>query len=284
MPICSPWASYESRLQRVIAHIHDHLEDDLDMDRLGEIACLSPWHWHRIYRAVQGETLQATVKRLRLQRAARALIATGRSVAEIARDSGYPNVQSFTRTFSAAYGKPPAEFRKTGLHVNLSQAILNGDNSMYDVIFRDEPPVDAIGIDHTGPYTEIGQAFDRLNGLARSRGLFGPGARIYGVYYDDPEGRDPRTLRSVACLSTSDTARPVEPPLRRLKIAGGRYAVLTHKGPYSSLPLAYQWLYQQWLRSADVEVRNEPPIEIYLNTPMDTAPQDLITEICIPVM
>ena len=64
------WALYENRLRRVSAYIHDHLDEDLDMERLAEIACLSSYHWHRIYRAIYGETLAATVKRLRLHRAA----------------------------------------------------------------------------------------------------------------------------------------------------------------------------------------------------------------------
>ena len=60
------WALYETRLRRVSAYIHDHLDEELDMARLAEIACMSSYHWHRIYRAIYGETLAATVKRLRL--------------------------------------------------------------------------------------------------------------------------------------------------------------------------------------------------------------------------
>ena len=61
---------YEPRLRRVIAHVHDHLDEPLDLNALAEIACLSPHHWHRIYHAMFGETLANTVKRLRLHRAA----------------------------------------------------------------------------------------------------------------------------------------------------------------------------------------------------------------------
>ena len=107
---------------------------------------------------------------------------------------------------------------------------------------------------------------------------------MYGVYYDDPEGVPEADLRSVACVAISDPAIAVEEPLRLIEIAGGRYAVLSHKGPYSELDLAYTWLYGQWLPGANVEVRNEPALEIYVNTPRDTAPQDLVTEICIPVV
>jgi AraC-type DNA-binding domain-containing proteins len=63
-------ARYETRLGRVLDHIYDHLDEPLDIDRLAEIACLSPYHWHRIYQAMYGETVATTVRRLRLHRAA----------------------------------------------------------------------------------------------------------------------------------------------------------------------------------------------------------------------
>ncbi len=280
--IC-PWAHYEARLRRVTAYIHDHLDEALDMDRLADIACMSPYHWHRIYRGVQGETLAQTVRRLRLQRAANALVSSAEPVIAIASRNGYPSLPSFSRVFKASYGLSPAEYRKRGGHVALKTAIRQGDMRMYAVEFRTLEPVDAIGVDHSGPYMTIGKAFDTLWGLLRSRNLVQPAAKLYGVYYDDPEGKAPEELRSVACVAKSRADLVVEPPLKSLRIAGGRYAVLTHRGPYSELHLAYTWLYSQWLPSANVEVRHEPAIEIYPNTPQDTAPQDLITEICIPV-
>ncbi|WP_163540219.1 helix-turn-helix transcriptional regulator, partial [Klebsiella pneumoniae] len=79
-------------------------------------ACLSSYHWHRIYRAIYGETAAQTVKRLRLHRAAGDIVETDLSVGEIAKRSGYPNVQSFNRIFKAAYGMPPARYRKEGSH------------------------------------------------------------------------------------------------------------------------------------------------------------------------
>jgi AraC family transcriptional regulator len=113
----TPWRPYENRLRRVSAYVHDHLDEELDMERLAEIACMSSYHWHRIYRAIYGETLAATVKRLRLHRAAGDIVRTDHSVGEIAKRSGYPNLQSFNRIFKSVYGMPPARYRKEGSHI-----------------------------------------------------------------------------------------------------------------------------------------------------------------------
>jgi AraC family transcriptional regulator len=99
-------AQYEERLARVTAYIYDHLDDDLDLGKLAEVACLSPYHWHRVYHAVYGESIVEAVKRLRLQRAAAQLAQTSMPIAEIARRSGYGSLPSFTRIFKSAFGMP----------------------------------------------------------------------------------------------------------------------------------------------------------------------------------
>src|SRR5579863_9601361 len=111
-------ANYEDRLNRVTAYIYDHLDDDLDLAKLADVAAMSPYHWHRIYHAVRGETVTATAKRLRLQRAAVDLAQTERAIAEIASRAGYGGVAAFSRAFSEAYGLPPATYRESGSHAD----------------------------------------------------------------------------------------------------------------------------------------------------------------------
>ncbi|HYM00449.1 MAG TPA: AraC family transcriptional regulator, partial [Blastocatellia bacterium] len=91
------WTDYGERFNRVTTYIYDHLDEDLDLNRLAEVACLSAYHWHRIYQAMCGETIASTVKRLRLQRAAGYLANTSIPIRKIAKMTGYNNVQSFTR-------------------------------------------------------------------------------------------------------------------------------------------------------------------------------------------
>lgn len=57
-------AEYEVRLLRVLAHIHDHVDGDLSLDALADVACMSRFHWHRVFRAMTGETLADAVRRI----------------------------------------------------------------------------------------------------------------------------------------------------------------------------------------------------------------------------
>jgi AraC family transcriptional regulator len=74
MPAADRPNSYEARLLRVLAYIYDHLDGDLSLDRLSDVACMSRFHWHRVFRAMTGETPAEAARRLRLIKAANALV------------------------------------------------------------------------------------------------------------------------------------------------------------------------------------------------------------------
>lgn len=274
---------YTDRLNRVTAYIYDHLDDDIDLNRLAEIACLSPYHWHRIYHAMQGETIAATVRRLRLHRAAGMLAHTTLTPEAIAAKSGYSSVQAFSRAFHADYGMPPARYRNEGAHAAFRAQDGGGGTASFPVVIKSAGPTQVVAIDHVGSYMQIGKAFDPLFGWCRTRGLLGPQSRVIGVFYDDPLSVPESELRSRACIAVSGEVA-TEPPVARAEIAGGRHAVLRFQGPYATMRAAYQWLYGEWLSQSGEEPADAPVFEEYLNNPRDTAPNDLLTDICLPLV
>ena len=274
------WAVYEARLRRVSNHIHEHLDEELDMERLAEIACLSSYHWHRIYRAIYGETAAQTVKRLRLHRAAGDIVETDLSVGEIAKRSGYPNVQSFNRIFKAAYGMPPARYRKEGSHT-LFETNQRKASHMFDISIRTLRPTELVGVSHQGSYMNIGKAFEQLFGTLYARGQGRPDMRMIGVYLDDPNVVAVDKLRSFACVEAD---APAQAPLERRTLEGGEYAVLRHKGPYAEMHKAYQWLYAEWLPMSGRKLRDTVMFEDYVNNPRDVPPAELLTDINLPLV
>src|SRR3954469_18997591 len=90
---------YAQRVERVHAYLAAHLDRDVDLDRLAGIACFSSFHFHRIYHALQGETVAESVRRMRLHRAALDLIEGALPVARIAARAGYGSQAAFTRAF-----------------------------------------------------------------------------------------------------------------------------------------------------------------------------------------
>ncbi|MCB1347603.1 MAG: AraC family transcriptional regulator [Maritimibacter sp.] len=267
---------YEKRLLRVLDHVYANLDGDLSLDTLADVAALSRFHFHRVFTAMTGETVAAFIRRVRLYRAVTELLETDAPLGEVAKKCGYPNPKSFARAFRDAFGETPDGFRKRGLPRPPLRLDSKGDYQMYDVILRDEPERRLAVIPHRGAYLKIGEAFEKAGTTAMARGLGPELGAMMGLYYDDPDAVPEADLRSAAGFEIAEGAE-IAPPLEMASLPGGKYAILTHKGPYTGLKAAYTYLFGDWLPRSGEVPRDSPPFELYLNTPMDTAPGDLVT-------
>lgn len=275
-------ASYYERIDRVLEYIHEHLDDELDVEKLAEVACFSPYHWHRIYRSLAGETAAQTVRRLRLHRAAGDLIRNTQNIFEIAAKAGFGSIEAFTRTFRATYDVPPAQFRSRNRMPPKPRHDKRKTSEMPDVNIETLPSMRLAAIHHVGPYIEIGRAFERLGIWASKNLSLTSETKVLAIYHDDPMVTDPDKLRSHAALTISSKVEGSD-EISVLDLEGGRHAVHLHKGPYPELQNSYNWLFGTWLPESNEEVENRPCFEIYLNDPITTRPADLLTEICIPL-
>jgi AraC family transcriptional regulator len=273
---------YSRRIERVVAHIGDHLHEPLDLERLAAVACFSPFHFHRIYRAMTGETAADTLRRLRLHHAAGELVQGAAPITAIAHQAGYRSIAAFTRAFTAAYGVSPSSYRRAGRLVLPAPAATETEAAMYDVSIRHFQPVRLAALRHAGDYMQIGATFERLFAWAAGRGLIGPPTRSIGVYYDDPDAVPAKDLRADAGLVVGPDVA-IDGDLRIVDLPGGRHAVLHHKGPYAELHKAYRWLYREWLPESGEQCADRPCFEEYLNNPRTLPPEQWLTDICLPL-
>jgi len=106
---------YVSSVNRVIDHIQANLDRDLSLEILADVACFSRFHFHRIFRAIVGETLSQFIQRVRIVKAAAQLISNPRkSITEIAYDCGFSDSATFARAFRGRYIVSASEWRSTG--------------------------------------------------------------------------------------------------------------------------------------------------------------------------
>jgi AraC family transcriptional regulator len=274
--------TYTHRLERVAAYIEAHLDESINLLTLAEVAHLSPYHFHRVYHAISGETVTSTVKRLRLRRAAANLLRSTLSVAEIAKRAGYSTVHSFTRIFSAEYGMPPAQYRREGTHNAFQTPSSNDTCSHQEVRVLETHVMNGVSLAHRGSYLMIEGRFDQLFRWAKQNGLEHEVTAVLGIYEDDPFAVPESQLRSSACLIFNH-AIPCEPPFQTVQLPALHCAVLRHRGPYVDMRFAYQWLYGQWLPRTNFEVADAPVFEVYLNHPRDTPATDALVDIYLPL-
>lgn len=290
---------YADAVQRVVAHIAANLDEAADLASLARIVAVSPFHFHRLFRGMVGETPLELTRRLRMERAAWRLGHTDQTVVDIAFDAGYETHEAFTRAFRSAYNTSPTGFRKRryqrieiaatcGVHFVTSGRVApfisrdSGGQTM-EVELKHRPEVRVAAVRHTGPYNQIVEAFGRLDSIVRSAGLVNSGTQLIAMYYDDPEATPTDQLRSDAAVSVpADVKLPSG--VSEQRVPAGLYACAIHVGPYERLGDSWARLMGEWLPSSGHRLGDGVSYEVYLNNPMTEPDKEkLRTEMCLPI-
>ena len=121
---------YAARINRVIDYIQGHMADHLSLPKLAAVAHFSPFHFHRIFHAFVGETLNQFIQRIRLEKAACLLVIDQKKpVTDIALDCGFSGSPVFARAFKEAFGMTASRWRAGGcqIHRNIRKTESNAD-------------------------------------------------------------------------------------------------------------------------------------------------------------
>ncbi|QGY43775.1 helix-turn-helix domain-containing protein [Maribellus comscasis] len=279
---------YFERINKVIHHINNHLDETLDVSKLAEIGNYSPYHFHRIMKAYLGEPLGAYIQRLRLETAISLLLYSNEPVNNIAYNVGYETPSSFNKAFKKRYGISPVEYRKNNEltlkseHSKIKFNAMENLKSLQPKI-KTVKPKTVVYARAIGNYNlSAEKAWKTVCEFAKTKKLFGFKTEFIGISHDDPKITEAEKLRYDACVAISKNIAP-EGEIGVQEIPGGEYAVFTHKGPYEKLENTYAYIFGKWLSESGKELRNVHSFEKYLNAPENTKPEKLRTEIYIPV-
>jgi AraC family transcriptional regulator len=101
-----------ARLRRILDYISTHLADEITIAELARLACLSTFHFARMFTLVIGTPPHRYVSRMRLEKAMAEITAGRLPLAQIALKAGFSSQASFTRAFHRATGVTPGEYRR----------------------------------------------------------------------------------------------------------------------------------------------------------------------------
>ena len=253
---------------------------DHRLDTLAAIAHFSPFHFHRIYQAVTGETVAATIRRVRLAHATLLLDRGRQSIARVALQVGYESPQAFTRAFRQFTGESPRGFqRKMLLPARRLAAVRSACEGDTDPAVRivERPALRVHALRHHGPPATIPHTHRRLHSQVDECSA----SQWLGISYRDP-GAGVGGFRYYAAAVLQGSA-PTDAEIVTFELPAARYALHRLAGPYSQINAALGALYARWLPRSGYERDDGPTLECYLNSPRTNAAQALRTDLLIPV-
>jgi len=103
--------NYHQKLKPVIRYLEQNYNSQLNLEEVARLALLSPYHFHRVFKAVAGETLNEYLRRLRLQQAAQDLFYKKPAVIEVALEYGFSSSQNFAKAFRKHFNLSPTDIR-----------------------------------------------------------------------------------------------------------------------------------------------------------------------------
>jgi AraC family transcriptional regulator len=299
MPSAASRREYEIRINRAMDYIHGRLDQSLRLEDLAREACFSPFHFHRIFFAITGETVMDFVWRLRLDKAASMLKTNQLPVTEIALLCGFSSASNFAKALKKRFGmnatqlrathfeehqvgtgarKGGAANRKPGAEVRKAGKAKAGDpvyarfqgkrRKPLQVEIRPFPGARVAYVRNLKGYNgpEIAKAWAKLCQWAGARGLLGKETMMLGIGQDNPFVTDSNKCRYDAAIVLPEGFQ-AGAGINTAEIPAGRYAVFQYNGPGEELELAYHDFYFTWLPQSGMAPDNYPPFEIYRKIP-----------------
>jgi AraC family transcriptional regulator len=280
---------YIECIDRVVDRLNEQLEATLTLHDLATIAGVSPFHFHRLYHAITGETPASTLRRLRLARAVGMLKVPGKTVTEIAFDVGFESSQAFSKAFRRETGYSASKLRRdAGRLQAVAQSLSRPPEAPamnpVEVRLVTVEPFKVVASRHVGPPLELFGAYAALFEWAQRQGLADGLRGIYGVALDHPLSVPENLCRFECCFDFgADAYASQAEGVGNLVLGGGLYAVTRHIGPYDGLEEKSGYLYGVWLPESGYSLREVRGFNHYLQDPGSLPPEQWETDVYLPV-
>lgn len=269
-------SEYYKSVNKALDYINDHLKETITIDTLAGITNISPYHFHRIFKAVIGENISQYIQRLRLEYVAYQLRTSSTSLEILAEATGYQSTQSLSKAFKKRFEIPPSIYKQTPDRWTIQRA-----DQLFPRICKIYPKhlIYLNTIESSMTYSDI---WRKLYSYAIFSKLLYEGSESIGACFDFEgldKGQNPEFRPSISI------EYPVMPNkhISCTSVKEGIYAVFTYQGNYSNLQDLYKSIWVVWLPQSRYIFRDSIIFEKYLNNPDNTEKNKLLTEVYIPI-
>ncbi|MCK9208328.1 MAG: AraC family transcriptional regulator [Salinivirgaceae bacterium] len=295
---------YIERINKILIYIDDNLDNSLSLETISKIAFYSPFHLHRLFKAITNETLNGYVTRKRIEKAALLLLHHKEiSIAELSMQYGFNSNSSFTRTFKKYYGVSPIQFRSSNSN-NFSKIgkaeskngqetrdiekyicnIMNLKNWMTmnaKIEIKEMPKLDVAFITQIGE-NGLDKAFEKLVKWARPKGLLeSKDFRMARVYHDSFKITEPEKVRMSVCILLKEPLE-VSGEIGLTTIEKGKFIVGHFEIEPEDFEKSWSGLYI-WMNENGFQKAERNPFEIFHNNYHEHPEKKSIVDLYIPI-
>ncbi|WP_044212517.1 GyrI-like domain-containing protein [Flammeovirga sp. OC4] len=294
---------YKNRIDRVFEFISENIDADLSLNKVAEVACFSPFHFHRIFKFITGETLNEYVTRQRIEKSALDLLHQDEAITTIAYKYGFSDNSSYSRSFKKYFGVSPAGFKKENPYRHSKIRQLKSkigqeypDYSKYICIIdhlkkwifmnakieiKETQPFNAAGVTHIG-VEGIENAFEKLVKWAIPKGIFNnPKAKMGRMFFDSFKVTAPDKVRMSAFLITEKPFEK-EGEVSLLQVNKTKCIVARFEITQDEFEKSWTSLFL-WMNENGYKKSTENPFEIYQNDFREHPAQKFIVDFHIPI-
>ena len=295
-------ADYKNRINRVFEFIDQNLESDLSLNTVAETAFFSPFHFHRVFKFVTGETLNGYVTRKRIEKSATELLHKNITTTELAHKFGFSDNSSYSRTFKKYFGVSPTEFKKQNPNRHSKIRQLKSKNGQeypdYEkyicvinnlknwikmnakIEIKEMPKMDLAYVSSIGAHN-LENAYGTLMQWATPKGLMNDQTKMITVYHDSFKFTEANKVRmSASILLDKDVETNGE--IGRTSIKAGKFIVGSFEIRLNEFEKSWTglfvWMSENGYRKADRE-----PFEIYHNNFNEHPQRKAIVDFYIPI-
>ncbi|MFC0154691.1 GyrI-like domain-containing protein [Xanthomonas dyei] len=274
----------------VIAHLQASIRSGAALPDLAELAGIahqSPYHVHRVYRALTDETVGHTVARLRLSQALHLLGSDDASVTEVALAVGYQTPQALARACRSAPQASPTILRSAPAlrasklqQLSTPATLANSSSAPLRVSVQTLEPFELVVLRKRGSFDDLDRGFGRIAGWAERVGVIEQLHALIGIPLSDHRDVSPAQHVFECGIAFATHIAPLQ-----LRVLGeGAHAVLRHTGSYAGMEQALDGLLADWLPGSGYALRDAPLHYLYLDDPETVAETELRADVRVPVV
>jgi len=261
--------NYQDRFHQLLNYIDSNLDEDLTVDKLSDIACLSKYHFHRQFSSFFGITAFSYIRQARMKRASYQLaFKKDMRIIDIAVANGYESSEAFSRAFSQSISQSPSQFREQPQWMQWYQKYehfkklriqrMKSVKRSHRVEIVDFSEVKVATLAHLGPLELLGNTINLFIDWRKENHLSPKISRTFNIVYDDPAVTEPDKYRCDICASVKSDVKQNEHGVITTTIPAGRCAVIRHVGSDDTISETIAYLYAEWLTQSGDKLRDYP--------------------------